>query len=383
MPRTFICSTGTSAAKLLVDEAGQRLAPGGLREWVAQQGGSDTAARQMLATFRDVKPSGDALHHQLSAEIHSLVRMNVGDSDRVVLLSSSTSEGLACALAVAEYLKQHWRGLQVVTEPVIGLQVDDAEQFRRVGVVEFTKLCLREINNYHAPISGQPANVVLNPTGGFKALVPYMVLVGMLKKVPCRYIFEQSTTLLQLPPLPVEFSHTRFEAHKALFEHIERESLIPLREWEKAVHFEERISLEPLIEQDEEHVALSAIGTLFLDEVRQPKALVPFLSRQTWNDCWDNLSQLKDCDPFRFLERMTDLQMLEQHQHINAGNGLRWLKPGRTTDRYLVSVEDWRLLVWRAIREDEIGSDYPQQVVIDPQRDRSRYSPFTRMEFTP
>lgn len=133
------------------------------------------------------------------------------------------------------FLKRHWRGLEVVTEQVNGLQVDDADQFRRVGVVEFTKRCLRAINSYHAPVRGQPANVVLNPTGGFKALVPYMVLIGMIKKVPCRYIFEQSTTLLELPPLPVEFSRSRFEAFKFLFERIERESAITLADWNAAV----------------------------------------------------------------------------------------------------------------------------------------------------
>ena len=103
-----------------------------------------------------------------------------------------------------------------------------------------------------------------------------------------------------------------------------------------------------------QEVTLSAIGLLFLDEVRTATKLVPFLSRQAWDDCWDNLRQLDDCEPFRFLTRMSSPQMLDKHEHINAGNGLRWLKPGRTTDRYLVSVEGWRLLVWRAIREDQV-----------------------------
>ncbi len=381
MSRTFICSTGTSAAKLLVDVNGNRLPPGRLRAWVTQQGGSDVAARQMLTTFQDVEPKGDALHRKLSAEIHSLVRMNVRDEDRVLLLSSSTPEGLACALAVDGYLKRHWLGLEVVTEPVNGLQVDDAEQFRRVGVVDFTKRCLREINNYHAPVSGQPANVVLNPTGGFKALVPYMVLIGMIKEVPCRYIFEQSTALLELPPLPIEFSRSRFEAFKPLFERIERESSISVADWNQLVSFEDRATLEPLIEHIDDEITLSAIGLLFLDEVRSSTRLVPFLSRQAWADCWDNLRHLDNCDPFRFLMRMTSPQMLDAHEHLNCGNGLRWLKPGRTTDRYLVSVDGWRLLVWRAIREDEVGAGYPQDIVVDPVRDRSRSAPFTRLEF--
>ena len=79
---------------------------------------------------------------------------------------------------------------------------------------------------------------------------------------------------------------------------------------------------------------------------------------------------------------MTSTTMLSRYEHINNGNGLRWLQPGRTTDRYLVSVEGWRLLVWRAIREDQIGSSYAQEIDVDPTRDRSKYAPFTRLEFT-
>src|SRR5947209_15496418 len=107
-----------------------------------------------------------------------------------------------------------------------------------------------------------------------------------------------------------------------------------------------------------------------------------FLSRKAWEDCLDNLAQLKNCDPFRFLHRVAaDTNQFRLAEHINVGNGLRWLKPGRTTDRYLVSVEDWRMLVWRAIREDEVGADYPRRIAVDPATDRARLGPFTRMEF--
>ena len=417
MSRTFICSTGTSAAKLLVDDAGKRLVPGKLREWVDAQGAENLrdpsnypprrvgeqcapatslrggfastpqrdvtqAAAMIVATFQDFEPIGHNLTSKLSAEIHSLARMQLEINDRVLLLASDTSEGLACAQAVHAYLVRYWDGLQVVTETVPGLQVDDAEQFRRVGVVEFTRRCLKEIANYQIVGSPELSNIVLNPTGGFKALVPYTVLIGMLKNVPCRYIFEQSTTLLELPPLPVEFSRSRFEAFKPLFERIERDSSVSLVDWNADVPFEDRATLEPLVEHIGQEVTLSAIGLLFLDEVRTATRLVPFLSRQAWDDCWDNLRQLDDCEPFRFLTRMSSPQMLDKHEHINAGNGLRWLKPGRTTDRYLVSVEGWRLLVWRAIREDQVGGNYPQQIVIDPRRDRARYAPFTRLEFS-
>ncbi|WP_206044173.1 hypothetical protein [Geitlerinema sp. P-1104] len=47
----------------------------------------------------------------------------------------------------------------------------------------------------------------------------------------------------------------------------------------------------------------------------------------------------------------------------------------------MVSVEGWRLLVWRAIREDQEGEKYPNTVQVNPERDRRKYLPFIRMEY--
>ena len=369
MPRTILCSTGTSAAKGVCP-------PGQLAQWVQQHGGAKAAGEAILAGFAEVRPEGEALQKTLSAEIHSLVRINVTRQDRVILLASATADGHACALAVARYLEYHYPGILAEVRQVAGLQVRDAQQFRREGVVNFVRYCLEVVRNYGA------GNVVLNPTGGFKALVPYTVLVGMLKRVPCRYIFEQSTELLELPPLPVAFDRAPFERYRCLIERIERETAIPRADWDREVRYDDRPLLEPMVEHAGEEVTLSAVGLLLLDEVRSPTALVPFLSRQAWTDCLGNLCKLKDCDPFRFLARAaSDRGQFKLEEHLNAGKGLRWLKPGRTTDRYLVSVDDWRMLVWRAVREDEVGSDYLQRVIVDPVNDRGRYEPFTRMEF--
>ena len=232
-----------------MDDAGKRLVPGKLREWVDAQGAENLsdasnnppprvgeqctpslrggfastpqrdvtqAAAMIVATFKHFEPIGHNLTSKLSAEIHSLARMQLEIKDRVLLLASDTSEGLACAQAVEAYLVRYWDGLQVVTETVPGLQVDDAEQFRRVGVVEF--------------------------------------------------------------------SRSRFEAFKPLFERIERDSSVSLYDWDRDVPFEERATLEPLVEHIGQEVTLSAIGLLFLDEVRTATTLVPFLSRQAWDD---------------------------------------------------------------------------------------------------
>jgi putative CRISPR-associated protein (TIGR02619 family) len=369
MSKTIICSVGTSASKKL------GVHPDKLEAWVKEQPNIESASKTMFDSFCGFEPSDENLIKYLSAEIHSLARIGIDKSDRILLLASETPDGHCCALAVQKYLEHYWDGIKVESEPIFGLQVNDAEEFRNQGVVEFVKKATQAIDSY--------ANVILNPTGGYKALVPYMVLLGMLKGVECKYIFERSTSLLELPPLPVEFNRSQFEVYKDIFEDIDRDSVVSKNNWENRIPFQERALLKPLVEETNEGMTLSAIGFLFLDIMRSSSALAPFLSRKPIDDCFDNLAQLDDCDPFRFLTRVAaSPDTLKDSEHLNMGQGLRWLKPGRTTDRYLVSVEGWRLLVWRAIREDQEGKNYPQTIQVNnPKRDRRKYAPFVRMEY--
>jgi putative CRISPR-associated protein (TIGR02619 family) len=371
MAKTIISATGTSANRIL------KLKFHEFQPWVKSRSSLEQAAQELFQAFSEIAPEGDALKNTLSAEIHSLVRIGLEPSDRVILLSSDTDDGYCCTLAVKFYLERYFPSLIVQEERIRGLQVDDTQVFRTTGVVGFVKNITDAISAYGAD------NVILNPTAGFKALVPYTVLVGMLKGVKCEYIFEQSTTLLELPPLPIEFSRTQFEFCRLLLERIDRESSIAWQDWQNEISFEQQKWFAPLIERLGNDVTLSAIGFLFLEEMRRPSALVPFLSQKAIEDCFRRVDTLDNRDPFMFLERVArSEQAFEQANHKNVGNGLYWLKPGaHTTDRYLVSRESWRLLVWRVIREDQEGSKYINTVQVDPNLDRGKYAPFMRMDF--
>jgi len=177
--------------------------------------------------------------------------------------------------------------------------------------------------------------------------------------------------LLDLPPFPVEFMRSLFENYRSFFEHIERETSISQDEWKK-IPYAEQTWLKTLVEEVGDEVTLSTVEFLFLEEVRSPSELVPFLSQQAIED-YLNLTKLYSRNPFDYLSRVASSQKaLENAKHINAGDGLYWLKPGNTTDRYLVSVEGWR--------EDKVGGDYPSKVKVNS-GDRQKYYPFMRMEF--
>ena len=369
MVKNVICNCGTSAATKWIKP------PTNLEKWVRDNGGPEKAGKLIADYFINIAPDGNDLQNTLSAEIHSLVRIGIAPGDRVVLLASDTSDGYACALAVEQYLNKWWTGVTVKAHTVKGLQVMDEKRFRREGVVEFVRICLDEINYWG------PEQCILNPTGGFKALVPYAVVVGMIKRVPCRYIFERSAALLNLPPLPIDIDRSYLEHYRQILESIEREGVISLKYWQDEVDYADQERLFPLVEVDGEYITLSGVGELLLAELHRPVDLVPFLSRWAWEDCLGLLRELPGCDPFRYLQKVAGSEKL-LNQDLRKKGENDWLKPGNTSDRYLVSKEGWRLLVWRAIREDQEGPNYPTTVKVDLNRDRrsSRYAPFTRLD---
>ena len=128
----YLCTCGTSAAKNLPREA--RFDAG----WVHTQGGIAAAAGHIYQTFRTASLADEqALSRVLSAELHSLARMGVNDRDTVVLFSSETPDGQACAGAVKRYLKAVRSGIDCRRiEVIAGLQVSDADRFCTAGVLD-------------------------------------------------------------------------------------------------------------------------------------------------------------------------------------------------------------------------------------------------------
>jgi putative CRISPR-associated protein (TIGR02619 family) len=367
----YLCSTGTSAAKVWpAKEYGKY----GV-ECIQALGGPEKASDILLKAMQSYSMDNDEHLFQLSAEIHSLARMPLTTEDTVVLLASETADGLVCAQAVARYLQA--RGFAAVVETVEGLQVLDPGLFAKKAVVNYLKIVLRYIDNHGA------VNCVLNPTGGFKALVPYAVLLGMIRKVECRYIFEFSTQLISFPPLPVDFSHAGLESIKAVLELINRESAIHTALFEDRLTWEQRREFAVLFEKEGDQVTLSPAGFLLLEELLKPQPLTPYISREAIKGLV-RLERIKGVNPADYLHRLVrNRESFLAARHGNAGEGLFWLKPGNTTDRYLVSEEDgWKLLVWEMCDHDEYDRMSAQSNLGATARGQraSRYAPFFRLD---
>lgn len=158
----------------------------------------------------------------ISAEINSLDRIGLTHRDRVALLSSDNAPGRVCAEALKKVLLDQYQmpECNVEVKRVEGLQVRDSKLLRETGLKNFVKVVLQYLNNQSLSSTHE---IIMNPTGGFKGVLPFLTTLGMLYGKKTVYIFEFSESLIILPPLPFSFDLNLFDRVRPALEYLNKE----------------------------------------------------------------------------------------------------------------------------------------------------------------
>jgi putative CRISPR-associated protein (TIGR02619 family) len=175
--------------------------------WESADSGEGLILQSQIADFlkqngHNAKKQED--HKAICAEINVLSRLGVDSIDRITLLASDNAQGRVCA----EMLKKTIIDAFDVVEPAVeirrieGLQVLDAKKLREHGLKNLVKTLLDYLANDEIRYS---YDIILNPTGGFKGVVPFIAIMGMLYGRRSVYLFEFAEELINLPPLPFSF----------------------------------------------------------------------------------------------------------------------------------------------------------------------------------
>lgn len=332
MSRIFICTTGTSVAA-------------GVGPYASFQAPEDygRAVSERIDTLRQELASEEWLK-RVSAESNSLQATGLGSDDTVYLLHTETEDGRICAEKVAGVLEQGM-ACGVELRSIEGLQVLDTGRFRRVGIQNLfaavDSICLRH-GGFHG---GQ--SIQLNITGGFKSVVPYLTLYGLLKALPVIYLFERSNQLLTLPPVPLGFDLERLaRAHDAMHQ-LREAGAMPAERFFEAIpglDFAERRWYEALLEEDDGEVTLSAFGEMLaadLDEQESAQLLLaPGVARRL-----DKASPAEQERMDMLLNHLRNPLWRQQHRHAFQGTDLAVFKPGSTPDRAAAFLEGNRIFV--------------------------------------
>lgn len=139
------------------------------------------------------------LNLNTSAEIKSICRITDGSSAKVYLLATDTFMSAYAAEQIAEHLNGK-KGLGVINKGRIKkLKIDAPKDFEQSGFEELIKV-LDLIRQDH-----RDDEVILNISGGYKALIPFLTIYAQLKSLSIKYIYENSDEVISIGNAPLDF----------------------------------------------------------------------------------------------------------------------------------------------------------------------------------
>jgi len=253
---TYICTCGTSIiTKRNIDFEKIKGIP--LTQWEKYGTDIELIKEQVLSELQNISLSQDL--NDTSAEIKSLIKMGLKPNDKVILISTYTIDGKLGAELVREFLisKKLIAKGNIQIKEIKGLQANDGKKFANEGI----KNLLSSLIKY------EYENIVLNITGGYKSVIPYLALIGMLFNKPIRYIHEDSEDIITLAHIPLLLNEEIILKVEPKLRKIEKETAISKEEWQKGIDYNDH-RFDCLIEEENAHVTLSGIGFLFWERFK-------------------------------------------------------------------------------------------------------------------
>lgn len=264
----------------------------------------------------------------------------VAQGNEYYFLATYTAPGILAARVLADFCQEKYQATKTRVEIIQGLQVKDPRKFRLTGLPSLVQKVYELLDA--AKLSHLIA--VLNATGGFKATIPYLTLVGMLRQaqgVEVSCIHEFSDELITLASLPIRLDIEVIKSIQPLLEkcdegEIDRGTLLsglglghhdPIEThslWSLFEHF------------DGDYYILSGLGSIALAELRARSERMPvYLSKQAADRYAKSVNGSEEQRNFeKILNNIHDAQLRQNNVHTypNAANALVY-KLGRQKER--------------------------------------------------
>ena len=206
-----------------------------------------------------------------SAEMNTLHRRNIDETDRISFLHSDTDEGRYCSERLGTYYDQKCR--EVRQSVLEALSYHD-QSFAQSGLKSLISVTIQEIRYARE----QSLTPIFCATGGFKAEIAYLNILGALLNIEVYYIHELHREEVQLPSLPLTWDTDYVLQHQDFFEWIKEKirRSTEVKTWLKA-----RPELRPLVAEinidGDSYTDLSAAGELLFEAAKEfrPRAVWP------------------------------------------------------------------------------------------------------------
>jgi putative CRISPR-associated protein (TIGR02619 family) len=159
-------------------------------------------------------------NHKASAEIESILKIADKEEVNIHLLATDTILSVLSAQIIGKWFE----GKQNVTFNVTYGQ-DVIKDLQIENLTDFKKGLRNLVERFYKIYSTNPnpKEYILNITGGYKGLIPYMTLLGQITKIDLNYKFEETGNLIEIPRLPIKRDDDIFDEYFEVFQEIEDE----------------------------------------------------------------------------------------------------------------------------------------------------------------
>lgn len=306
-------------------------------------------------------PNAEAGLMRASAELKSLIYLLKGrqpnSNDVLHFFATDTPAGTLAARIISDFTRDYF-DIKTEVVRVEGLQVTDDSSFNTRGIRNL-------ISRVFDRLDKAPAGTyrrVLNPTGGYKGIVPYLTLIGMVENdIETSYIYENSSALITLRRVPMVLDYEALgSAHDALLaaerEFITEEMLAELLNVQPS-DLPSHPAL-PLFDVDDDKYSINGLGVIVLKKLGGKADYKVYLSEQA-KKVYDKLGAGDKKTKYEvYFEGAAHRAWFESHIHSfkNEANATV-LKIGHTNERVWAFREGNRVLIAELTKHTPSG-DY-------------------------
>ncbi|MFQ3659913.1 MAG: hypothetical protein SNJ54_13265 [Anaerolineae bacterium] len=316
--------------------------------------------RNHLEAIRN-SPNAEAGLMRASAELKSLIYIlkdrQPNSNDILYFFATDTPAGTLAARIISDFAKDYF-SIQTEVVRVEGLQVTDDSSFNTRGIRNL-------ISRVFDRLDKAPAGTyrrVLNPTGGYKGVVPYLTLIGMVENdIETSYIYENSSALITLRRVPMVLDYGALgSAHDALLaaerEFITEETLAELLDAQPS-DLPSHPAL-PLFDVDDDKYSINGLGVIVLKKLGGKADYEVYLSEQA-KKVYDKLGASDKKTKYEvYLKGAAQQAWFETHIHpFKNSAGATALKMGHTDERVWAFREGDRVLIAELTKHTPSG-DY-------------------------
>ena len=217
-----------------------------------------------------------------SAEIKSLI--NIAKDSKfqnqyleIIPIATDTILAPMCAEMLKVLIEKNLNNIDVnYSEQYIieDLQVGDYKRYKK-GLINL----LNKLNTF------SNEELLLNITGGFKGVIPYMTIYGQVNNIPLFYIFEFTSSLIEIPQVPLAIDYNIFESEWKTFYQIETEDVLA----KDTLSYQFIKDYENLLDIEGDLVSLNPLGKILWDRYKKEN----FIFYTTY-EVWQEIQKLKN-----------------------------------------------------------------------------------------